>query len=144
MTNHRERTGLCLDFVCSAGAKGGTSTDGKQARRFFSNELIPVLEELLSKANNKKHQQNVILLHKQLSIVLRVISCTRRIDTDKFSRHCQQTIDTIVQKFPWVRLCDTLHGSIQHSAELIQMNGGVSLGWYSEEGLEANNKDIRT
>ena len=23
------------------------------------------------------------------------------------------------------------------------MNGGESLGWYSEEGLEANNKDIR-
>ena len=37
----------------------------------------------------------------------------------------------------------TLHGAIQHSAELIEMNGGESLGWYSEEGLEANNKDIR-
>ena len=28
-------------------------------------------------------------------------------------------------------------------AELIRMNRGESLGWYSEEGFEANNKDIR-
>ena len=37
----------------------------------------------------------------------------------------------------------TLHSTIQHSAELIEMNGGESLGWYSEEGLESNNKNIR-
>ena len=139
----KEKTGLCLGFVCSAGGKGGTSTDGKQARRFFSDETVPVLKELLSKSNNKKHQDNVIILHKQLSIILRVISCTRMIDTEKFAEHCQQTMETIATKFKWARLCDTLHGSIQHSAELIEMNGGLSLGWYSEEGLEANNKDIR-
>ena len=52
-------------------------------------------------------------------------------------------MNTIITKFPWVWLWDTLHGSIQHSAELIEMNGGLSLGWYAEEGLEANNKDIR-
>ena len=139
----KEKTGLMLGYVCTAGAKGGTSTDGKQARRFFSDELTLVLSELLSKNNNRKHKENVLLLHKQLSLILRVISCTRQIDTEKFARHCQETTDTISSKFPWVRLCDTLHGSIQHSAELIEMNGGFGLGWYSEEGLEANNKDIR-
>ena len=82
-------------------------------------------------------------LHHQLSLILRVISCTRQIDTNKFSKHCHETTQTLAVKFPWVRLCDTLHGSIQHSAELIEMNGGLGLGWYSEEGLEANNKDIR-
>lgn len=32
----REETGLVLDFVNSIGGKGGTSTTGEQARRFFS------------------------------------------------------------------------------------------------------------
>jgi len=50
---------------------------------------------------------------------------------------------TICNDFPWARLNHTLHGAIQHSAELIEMNLGLSIGWYSEEGLEANNKDIR-
>ena len=45
--------------------------------------------------------------------------------------------------FPWVRLNHTLHGTIQHSTELIQLNSGYGLGAYSEEGLEANNKDNR-
>ena len=103
-----------------------------------------MIKQLLSKNCNKKHSENVLHLHKQLSLILRVISCTREIDTEKFTRHCKETTETMAMKFPWVRLCDTLHGSIQHSAELIEMNGGLGLGWYSEEGLEANNKDKGT
>ena len=49
----------------------------------------------------------------------------------------------IASNFPWAKLNHTLHGTIQHSTELIEMNGGESLGGYSEEGLEASNKDIR-
>ena len=50
---------------------------------------------------------------------------------------------TICNDFPWARYNHTLHGAIQHSAELIEMNLGLSVGWQSEEDLEANNKDIR-
>ena len=130
-------------YVNPVCAKGGTSTDGKQARRFFSCELEPVLKQLLNKKHNIKHKDNIILLHKQLSIILRVISCTRMIDTVKFKAHCKQTMLTITNHFPWAKINHTLHGSIQHSCELIQMNGDRSLGGYSEEGLEANNKDVR-
>ena len=139
----KRETGLMLDYVCSAGAKGGTSTDGKQGRRFFSNEVVPVLKNLLSKQHNKKHLENILKLHNQLSLVLRVISCTQKIDVPKFSKHCKETMSHIIDHFPWVSLNHTLHGAIQHSAELIEMNDGISIGWYSEEGLEANNKDIR-
>ena len=45
--------------------------------------------------------------------------------------------------FAWAKLNHTLHGAIQHSVELIQLNDDEGLGPYSEEGLEANNKDIR-
>ena len=136
-------TGLRLDYVCSAGGKGGTSTDGKQGRRFFSDELLPIIEDLLSKVNNKKYQENLLKLHHQLSIILRIVSCTRKIDVEKFAKHCEETMVNIATNFKWALLNHTLHGTIQHSAELIEMNGGESLGWYSEEGLEANNKDIR-
>ena len=137
-----ERTGLRLDYVNSVGGKGGTSTDGKQGRRFFSDELNAVIEELLSSTHNKKHKDAMTKLHKQLSIILRIVSCTRKIDVDKFEPHCKQTMLNIANNFPWALLNHTLHGTIQHSAELIEMNGGESLGWYSEEGLEANNGDI--
>ena len=136
-------TGLRLDYVNPVCAKGGTSTDGKQGRRFFSPQIKPVLEQLLSKTSNKKHKDNIILLHNQLSIILRIISCSSLIDVVKFKAHCEATILNISTNFPWVKLNHTLHGAIQHSAELIEMNEGRSLGGYSEEGLEANNKDIR-
>ena len=44
---------------------------------------------------------------------------------------------------PWAQLNHTLHGSLHHSADLITLNDGYGLGNLSEEGLEANNKDIR-
>ena len=139
----KQKTGLCLDYVNSAGGKGGTSTDGKQGRRFYSDELIPVIDDLLSKPSNKKHKDNMLTLHKQLSIILRIVSCTRKINIEKYEQHCKDTMINISKNFPWAKLNHTLHGTIQHSVELIKMNGGESLGWYSEEGLEANNKDIR-
>ena len=37
----------------------------------------------------------------------------------------------------------TTHGAIQHSCELIALNDGEGLEPYCEEGLEANNKDVR-
>lgn len=139
----KTKSGLKLDYVNSAGGKGGTSTDGKQGRRFYSDELIEVIGELLSQPHNIKHKVAMMKLHKQLSIILRIVSCTRKIDVVKFEQHCKDTMLTIVNNFPWAFLNHTLHGTVQHSAELIEMNGGESLGWYSEEGLEANNKDIR-
>ena len=85
----------------------------------------------------------MVKLHNQLSVIFRIISCTRKIDIDRYKLHCQETMTNIASNFPWAKLNHTLHGTIQHSTELIEMNGGESLGGYSEEGLEASNKDIR-
>lgn len=139
----QKSTGLRLDQVNPVCAKGGTSTDGKQARRFFEAKTEQVLQELLGKNSNKKHKDNIIALHRNISIILRVISCTRLVEISKFNTLCKNTMVIIATKFPWARLNHTLHGSIQHSAELMEMNGSRGLGGYSEEGLEANNKDVR-
>lgn len=139
----QENTGLLLDQCSSSGGKGGTSTNGPQGRRFFSEELIETLHELTSKKNNQKYKDNLLILHQQLSVVLRVISCSRKIDLPKFRTLCYDTTMNIINNFPFALLNHTLHGTIHHSAELIELNGGYGLGSLSEECLESNNKDIR-
>ena len=64
-----EDTGLVLDVVCSGGAKGGTSTDGKQGRRFFSEELIPTLKKL-----TKEKYHDDLQMHALMTAILRVVS----------------------------------------------------------------------
>ena len=58
-----DETGLKLDYVNSAGAKGGTSTTGEQLRAFFTDKCHPVINALLSKPNNIKHQEHMLNLH---------------------------------------------------------------------------------
>ena len=82
-------------------------------------------------------------LHKKLSIILRIFSCTRKIDVEKFKQYCKEKMTNTSKNFPWALLNHTLHGTIQHNAEVIEINGEERIGWYSEEGLESNNKDIR-
>ena len=139
----KRETGLRLEYVNTAGATGGTSTTAAQARRFFSTNLQNVIRNLLSERNNMKHQANMLKLHEQLMIVFRVVSSRRKIKVEEFKKHCLETIQNIGSNFQWAKLNHTLHGDLQHNCELIEMNGGESLGWYSEEGLEANNKAIR-
>ena len=87
---------------------------------------------------------NILKLHNYISAILRVVSSIhRKIDLGLFEKHCVTTSLFIAENFPWVQLNHTLHGLIQHSCELIAINGGYGLGELSEEGLESNNKDIR-
>ena len=50
---------------------------------------------------------------------------------------------SLPQKTPWASLNHTLHIALQHSSELMEINGNTGLGGYSEEGLEAKSKDVR-
>ena len=53
----------------------------------------------------------------------------------------KNTVENISLNFKWAMLNCTLHGTIQHSVELMAMNDG--LGSLSEDCLEASNKDIQ-
>ena len=131
--------GLKLEQCATGGEKGGTSTTGNQGRRFFSEEAVSTIESLLP----EKHKENVLLLHKYLSAVFRVISSRRKVDMNLFQELCINISLLIANEFSWAKLNHTLHGVLHHSAELMIWNVGYGLGAYSEEGLEANNKDIR-
>ena len=132
-------TGLDLERVNSAGAKGGTSTTGAQGRRFFSEECVAVISHLCTDQN----REMVLLAHKQLSVILRIISSTQKIKVDLFEKLCKEFIADLAMNFPWAQINHTLHGSVQHSVELIKLNGNTALGAYSEEAIEATNKDVR-
>ena len=135
-------TGLKLDR-CSSGGYGGTSTNGPQGRRFFSEEIVNTISELLSGRASMKHQKNIMLLHSQLSTILSIVSSSRKVNLDKFKQLCNEASLNICENFPWFKINHTLHGPLHHGVELISRNDGYGLGSLSEECLEANNKDIR-
>ena len=133
-----EETGLYFEKVDSTG-KGGSSTNGNQGRRFFSEEVIESIKKLVP----EKHRENLLLLHRQISTILRVVSSSRKIHLAKLKDLCKQASLNLCDNFPWVLMNHTLHGTLHHSVELISLNDGYGLGSLSEECLEANNKDIR-
>ena len=84
----------------------------------------------------------MLLLHFQISIILRIVSCQRKIKIDKFQELCNNATLKIITNMPWAQINHTLHGVLHYSADLITLNDGYGLGNLSEEGLEANKKDI--
>ena len=78
-----------------------------------------------------------------LGTILRVISGTSQVNIEDFDNICKEASLLIATDFKWVQINYTLHGVLHHSAELIRLNDGYSLGSLSEEGLEAANKHIR-
>ena len=134
--------GLNLDR-CSSGGHGETTTNGPQGRRFFSEEVIQTVKGLLSGNASSKHQENVLLLHRQLSTILFIVSSSGKVNMEKFKLLCDETSFNICDNFSWCEINHTLHGPLHHGVELISRNDGYGLGSLSEECLEANNKDIR-
>ena len=98
---------------------------------FFSEELIDSIEKIAG----SQHKENLLLLHRQLSTILSVVSSTRKVDLVKFKELCDTTLFHLCDNFTWVKLNHTLHGTLHHSVELINLNDGYALGNLSEECL---------
>ncbi|CAF1158909.1 unnamed protein product [Didymodactylos carnosus] len=134
-----EKTGLRLDQTNSPGSKQGTSSTGEQGRQFFSEKNRLSVVECAPKQYRAVLKK---LLH-QLSIILRVVSSTSTINTEKFRQKCVDFAKLIAIELPWVEHNLTSHSLIFHSTELIVRNDGISIGQLSEEALESCNKDVR-
>ena len=108
-------------MLTPGGGKGGTSTTGPQGRRFFSDQenIINVISELCT----DRHRESLLLLHKQLSVIMRVVTSKRKVDMEKYSQIIYDFNMNVTQNFPWVVLCHTLHATIHHSEELMKDNG---------------------
>ena len=131
-----QERGLVLDKVGGANDKGGTSNDGNQARRFFHADSAGAIVECVP----LKYKEHIRQLHKNLSVILQIISCTGEVDCEELEKLTLETSFLIAEKFKWVDINFTLHGLPHHSLELIEVNNGWSIGVLSEEALESNCK----
>ena len=129
-------TGVVMDTPTS---KGGTTDTGNAAKRFFSAEVIPSLEKLFP----PDKVDDILTLHKNFSIILRVISSKRQVDTTKLKSICTDTYLFLRSNFPSISVSETAHMVLGHSFQLIELNDGYGLGQMSEQGLEAINKLVR-
>ena len=76
-----------------------------------------------SQISDHHYTDNLLILHRQLSCILCINSSSKRIvNIELFEKLCQDCSLNIANNFPWALINHTMHGSIQHSAELIGMN----------------------
>ena len=120
--------GLVVDKVGGAHAKTGTSNDGNTGLNFF----LQKNREVVAACVEEKYKDVIKTLHKKISILLRAISsCSHKVDHTKIVELTTKISLLIAEKLPWVDINWTLHGVLHHSAELIFLNGGCSLGTQS-------------
>ena len=109
----------------------GTSNDGNTSRRYFSNpklvaEITHVDEQLIDR----------------FRIILQIITCGQKIDSEKFGKFGKDTADIFVEKYPWYYMPVTVHKVLIHG-KVIMDSAVLPLGMLSEEAEEARNKDYR-
>jgi hypothetical protein len=129
LTAMAQETGLVLDTPTS---KGGTTDTGNAAWRFFSPEVLPVLQRLLP----DEDKEPVLQIHHALSVIFRVVTSTRRVDTVRLRNLCTDIYIFILTKYPWVNISQSLHEILGHSFQLIDLNDGFGLGQLIEQGSE--------
>ena len=91
-----DRHGSILNQCASETAKTGTATTGGQGRRFYSEEIVQTLSDIVP----EKYKENLLLLHKQLSIILRIVSFTGQIIVDIYEQLCQDFSLNLINNFP--------------------------------------------
>ena len=72
------------------------------------------------------------------------MSSDRKVNQDKFKDSCQDLYIHLLDKMTWMSITPTLHKLLAHAPQLVKHNGGRGLKRLSEEGLESNNKRLRT
>ena len=87
--------------------------------------------------------EDILKLHMNFSIILRVISSKRQVQTTRLKALCTETYLLLRRKFSAVPVPETAHMVLGHSFQLIDLNDGYGLGQMSEQGLEGLNKLVR-
>ena len=82
-------------------------------------------------------QDDIMKIHWQLSIVLRVMSSDRLVNVQRFSTFCNDLYAEILEKFPWVNVSKSIHALLAHIPALIERNNGKGLLNLSEQGSES-------
>ena len=113
---------------------------GQHCGEEFSNESKFI--ECVSSVVEEQHKEAVTVLRTQLSVILRISNCDRKIHTNELGKPCKSTYLLILESFPWANITPTLHKLLAHSEELREINFGYGFKCFSEEGSETCNKLI--
>ena len=143
-------TGIRWDYVDSSG-NSGTSTTGNTCRRILHD---PNVRRLVTEEIPVSHRETMEELGMRLSVILRVMSSSEEIDTERFKQFCTETNIILIEKFPrvydkkkpgpWISVTPTVHKILAHSWELIQNNDSRGLSNLDESGMEGCNKIVRS
>ena len=69
-------------------------------------------------------------------MLYRVVASDRVIDVERLDQRLKALYTYILVEFPWVRVSESVHSFLAHSAELIRNNDNTGLGSFSEQGSE--------
>lgn len=110
------------------------SNDGNTSRAFFRNysttaEITGIPEELIRRFDK----------------ILNILACSRFINPEELRKLTSETAILLRNTFPDRNFTPTVHKVLYHSADLVAYFNiiRIPIGWFSEEPLEARNKDIR-
>ena len=72
------------------------------------------------------------------------LKCQEPLDSVEFGRYCSQIADLYESLYPTMEMCQSLHRILRHGWMLVEATPeNMTMGEYSEEGSEANNKYIK-
>ena len=125
--------------------KGGTTTIGNICERLFK-DYGYILVMLAPDCFKSDYAE--LLNRLWLIISLYASKSKKHINTVFFKEFCSETYDHLLNNFnnnesKWINISPTLHMTLAHAWEIIDMNNTYGLGDYSESGLEHNHKFLR-
>ena len=88
--------GLRLKQVQGSEGHTGTSTTGNSGCRFFSNEVVPAIRNLM----DENLLEAVLKVHLNMSCILPVLSSCCYINTRAFNQLVKETSISLGEKFP--------------------------------------------
>ena len=124
----REEVGILVDSV----KRGSRSTnDGNTARRFCAN--LDVVHDITNFDRE---------LLERFATILDTLSCGYEVDVGKFREYCQETHNRFQTLYGrWYKIPSSVHLILIHRAD-IMASLELPIGAFSEEALEARNKNI--
>lgn len=124
----REKMGLLVDIPKPG---YGTTNDGNTASRFFEHSALA--------ASITQIDEDLI---KRFGVILQTISCGYTVNVEAFRSYIRTTAEKYVHLYSWYYMPSSVHKLLIHGADIIEA-AVLPIGMFSEEALEARNKDFR-
>jgi len=122
----------------------GTSDTGENIKRFFTKKSRDLIMEFCIPDTVSDDQKTSLYnVLQKAGVILRIINCGHKIDTDRFAAYCKEAYVQLVHDFPWVQMSMVAHMVYAHSAERIMKNENYGLKDTSETGLEGLHKILK-